>query len=101
MRTWLFTLLKLLWGIYLVLTSMYCLLAFLPYTYFALIKAPPYEWMPWFAHHQALLYWLALSAVAIAQWPRGKNTGFLASFAVLAAAGVFVAAPAVPATAAE
>lgn len=90
MRTWLFTLLKLLWGIYLVLTSIYCLLAFLPYTYFALIKAPPYEWMPWFAHHQALLYWLALLAVAITQWPRGKSSGFLARFAVLAAAGVYL-----------
>ncbi len=91
MRTWLFTLLKLLWGIYLVLTSIYCLLAFLPYTYFALIKAPPYEWMPWFAQHQGLLYWLALLAVAITQWPREKRSGFLVRFAVLAAAGVYLA----------
>jgi hypothetical protein len=69
LRPWLFTALKLLWGIYLLLTSFYCLLAFLPYTYFALIKAPPYDWMPWFAHHQAALYFLALAGVAIAEWP--------------------------------
>jgi hypothetical protein len=38
----------LIWGLYLVLASIYCLLAFLPDTYFALIKAPAYAWMPWF-----------------------------------------------------
>lgn len=46
-------------GTYFVLTSLYCLLAYLPYTYCAFIKAPPYPWMPWFTHHQAGLYWLA------------------------------------------
>ncbi len=46
-------------GTYFVLTSLYCLLAFLPYTYTAFIKAPPYPWMPWFAHHHVSLYWLA------------------------------------------
>jgi hypothetical protein len=43
------TLLRLVSGIDFVLTSIYCLLAFLPYTFFFLIKAPPYSWMPWFA----------------------------------------------------
>ena len=66
MRSWTATFLKLIWGIYLVLTSIYCLLAFLPYTYFALIKAPAYSWMPWFAHHHRPLYWLALLAAAVA-----------------------------------
>ena len=66
MRSWAATFLKLIWGIFLVLTSIYCLLAFLPYTYFALIKAPAYSWMPWFAHHHRPLYWLALLAAAIA-----------------------------------
>jgi len=92
LRIWLFTTLKLLWGIYLVLTSIYCLLAFLPYTYFALIKAPPYEWMPWFAHHQALLYWLALLAVGAAQWRRAASRPPYALFAALALAGLFLVA---------
>ena len=39
---------KLLWTGFLLLTSLYCLLTFLPYTYAALIKAPAYDWMPWF-----------------------------------------------------
>jgi len=53
-------------GAYFVLTSLYCLLAYLPYTYTAFIKAPPYPWMPWFAHHQAGLYWLAVVAAIVA-----------------------------------
>ena len=49
------TIARLLWGASLVLTSVYCLLAFLPYTYFELIKSPAYEWMPWLARHQGNL----------------------------------------------
>jgi hypothetical protein len=93
LRIWLFTILKLVWGIYLVLTSIYCLLAFLPYTYFALIKAPPYDWMPGFAHHQAMLYCFALLAVAITQWPAEdskKRRQFLIVFGALASAGLYL-----------
>ena len=73
MRRWAATLLKLIWGTYLVLTSIYCLLAFLPYTYFALIKAPAYSWMPWFAHHHTTLYWPALLAAAAANGAEKKK----------------------------
>ena len=59
MRLLIQTALRVLAGTYFVLTSLYCILAYLPYTYTAFIKAPPYPWMPWFAHHQALLFWLA------------------------------------------
>lgn len=62
MRLFLQTVLRIVAGLYFVLTSLYCLLAYLPYTYTAFIKAPPYPWMPWFAHHQALLFWLAAIA---------------------------------------
>jgi arylsulfatase A-like enzyme len=91
LRTWSFTLLKLLWGMYLILTSLYCLLAFLPYTYFALIKAPAYEWMPWFVHHHGLLYWFGLPAVAIAVWPMKNSRGYLLTFSALAVAGLCLA----------
>ena len=47
---------------------MYCLLAYLPYTYFFLIKSPPYAWMPWFLRHQAALYWIAVTAAFAAGW---------------------------------
>jgi len=58
------TILKLVWGAFFVLTSFYALLAALPYTYYAFIKAAPYEWMPWFASNHPLLIWLALVSVA-------------------------------------
>ena len=90
MRTWLSTLSKAVWGIYLILTSAYCLLAFLPYTYVGLIKEPPYPWMPWFASHHAVLYLLVLAGLAITQWPPKKNLGFLVLLGFLAAAGAYL-----------
>ncbi len=92
MRRWTATFLKLLWGIYLVLTSIYCLLAFLPYTYFALIKAPAYFWMPWFAHHHWLLYWLALLAAAVASYAGKKTRVDALLFGTLALGGIYLAA---------
>lgn len=86
------TFLKLLWGTYLLLTSLYCLLAFLPYTYYALIKAPAYEWMPWFAHHHALLYWLVWAGAAVAYWPEKRAAWHTAIILVLAAPGVYLLA---------
>ncbi|MGH9501061.1 MAG: sulfatase-like hydrolase/transferase [Terriglobales bacterium] len=79
---------KLVWGIYLILTSAYCLLSFLPYTYVALIKEPPYPWTPWFASHHAVLYMVALAGIAATQRPRQKKGGFTVLFGGLAVAGV-------------
>ena len=92
MRRWTVTFLKLVWGIYLVLTSIYCVLAFLPYTYFALIKAPAYSWMPWFAHNHRLLYWFALLAAAVASRAGKKTRPNAWLFGTLALAGVYLAA---------
>jgi len=86
------TFLKLCWGAYLLLTSVYCLLAFLPYTYCALIKAPPYEWMPWFVHHHAQFYWPLLVAAALAYWPGKKSLWHAGVFLVLAFAGLYLLA---------
>ncbi|MGE5205823.1 MAG: sulfatase-like hydrolase/transferase [Chlamydiota bacterium] len=74
------------------MTSLYCLLAFLPYTYYALIKAPAYEWMPWFAHRHALLYWLVWAGGAVAYWPGRKAAWHTATFLVLAAPGLYLLA---------
>ncbi len=91
MRSWTATLLKLVWGVYLVLTSIYCLLAFLPYTYFALIKSPAYAWMPWFAHHHGILYWPVLLAAFTAR-RMGKTKGnTVVLFGLLAVAGLCLA----------
>ena len=91
MRSWAATFLKLIWGIFLVLTSIYCLLAFLPYTYFALIKAPAYSWMPWFAHHHRPLYWLALLAAAAASQLGKKTRADALLFGALTLAGIYLA----------
>ena len=87
MRLWLNTSLRCFAASYFVVTSLYCLLAFLPYTYYFLIKAPAYAWMPWFVHHQSGLFWLAgLAALAanfnFADSWRHKNKTFLISIAV-------------------
>jgi hypothetical protein len=92
LRTWLATIAMAVWGIYVLLTSVYCLLAFLPYTYVAVIKAPPYAWMLWFANHQALLYWLALGLLASAYWLRGWRRGSAVITAVLGLFGVYLTA---------
>ncbi len=88
LRVWISTLSKVVWGMYLILTSSYCLLAFLPYTYVALIKEPPYPWMPWFAGHQAMLYLWALAGIAVTQWPKGNKVSFGVLLGALVVAGV-------------
>ena len=90
MRVWVSTILKLVWGAYWLLTALYCLLCFLPYTYYALIKAPVYDWMPWFVHHHAALFWPALLAAAVAFWPARRARWYLAVFGVQAGAGLYI-----------
>jgi hypothetical protein len=80
--------LRLLWGGFLLLTSLYCLLAFLPFTYSALIKAPPYDWLPWFVRHHAELYWMTLIAAAVAYRPFSRAK--IAVFGLQAAFGVYI-----------
>ena len=77
------------WGAFLLLTSLYCLLAFLPYTYVALIKAPPYAWVLWFIAHYAALYWAALLAGVIGFWRRRRLVS-LGFFLAQAMWGFFV-----------
>ena len=77
-------------GTYFVLTSLYCLLAFLPYTFCAFIKTPPYAWMPWLAHHQAALYWSAMAAALISLWPWQKGRRTWIGIGLLIAAGIYL-----------
>jgi arylsulfatase A-like enzyme len=95
LRLWLNTLLKVVSGTYFVLTSLYCLLAFLPYTFYFLIKAPAYAWMPWFVHHQAVLYGLAAAAAVVANWHirdswKRKDRRFLTGAGLLAVTGLYL-----------
>jgi Sulfatase len=93
LRLWLNTALKVVSGTYFVLTSLYCLLAFLPYTFCAFIKTPPYAWMPWLAHHQAAMYWTAIAAALISSWPLAnlsKDKRSIFGIVLLTAAGVYI-----------
>jgi hypothetical protein len=84
--------LRRLWGGFLLFTSVYCLLAFLPFTYSALIKAPPYDWIPWFVRHYAGLYWVALGASALAYGPMFKSRTKIILFGLMAAVGLYLLA---------
>ncbi|HTS05283.1 MAG TPA: sulfatase-like hydrolase/transferase, partial [Candidatus Eisenbacteria bacterium] len=98
------TALRILAGTYFVLTSLYLLLGFLPYTYFFLIKAPPYSWMPWFVRYHAALYWFAAVAAMMAGWNlheawRNRNRLFFGSVAVFILIGISLTAfPVLPHT---
>lgn len=83
MRTLLHTILKLYLGGFLLLTSLFCLLAYIPYTYFFLIKEPPYGWLIGFAQYHSWFYWSATAAAAFAYWPYRKNRVVLAAWSVL------------------
>src|SRR3954453_19210275 len=92
-RQWWRTGLKLFWAAYMLLTSFYCLLAFFPYTYYALIKSPAYAWMPWFADQQSFLYWLSLVGLAAAYFKTKKWRLYaVLVFAPLPIPGIFITA---------
>jgi len=87
---WFEAILKILFGAYFALTSVYCLLAFLPYTYYSLIKSPAYSWIPWFARHHALLFWPAWVAAAVAYRSHKKRVSYFVCFGILACVGAFL-----------
>jgi sulfatase-like protein len=84
------TLLKLLAGAFFLLSSLYCLLGFLPYTYFAFVKAPPYAWLPWFVEHHVVLFWAALAVALAGYAPRRSQRALILSFGCLLALGAYL-----------
>jgi hypothetical protein len=91
MQFWLRTCVKALSAAYFLLTSLYCLLAYLPYTYYAVIKAPPNAWVPWFATHHAHIYWALLLSGIGAYWPQKRTSKFLIFFGASTAGGILLA----------
>ena len=83
MKSCLHGVLKFLAGAYFLLTSLYCLLAFIPYTYLFLVKEPPYPWLIWFIRHHSMLYWLAFGAMLYAWWPRRRNPVIVTALGLL------------------
>jgi hypothetical protein len=91
MQFWVRTCVKGLSAAYFLLTSVYCLLAYLPYTYYAVIKAPPNAWVPWFAAHHAQIYWGLLLCALGAYWPQKRTSKFLIFFGASALGGILLA----------
>jgi hypothetical protein len=91
MQFWLRTCVKVLSAAYFLLTSVYCLMAYLPYTYYAVIKAPPNAWIPWFATHHIHIYWVLLLCAMGAYWPHKKNSKVLVFFGASTLGGILLA----------
>lgn len=56
-------------GSFLLLTSVYCLLTWVPFSYFGFIHNPLLSWLPLFVHWHGMLYALVLTLVAITLIP--------------------------------
>lgn len=82
---------KVLSAAYFLLTSVYCLLAYLPYPYYAVIKAPPNAWVPWFATHHVQIYWALLLCGVGAYWPHKRSAKFFVFFGASAVGGILLA----------
>ena len=90
MKAWAITILKLYRAAYYVFASLYCFLAFIPYTYLFVVVNPPYRWMDTFAHHNVLLLWIAVAASAVSQWGRFSNGAVRVMFAAEFALAVII-----------
>jgi len=76
---------RLAFGAFLLLTSVYCLLVSVPFSYFGFIRNPLVSWLPLFVQLHGLIYGILLGAVAITLIPDLRRTetrraavGFLA-----------------------
>ncbi len=88
MRSLIHFVLKLCFGLFLLLTSFYCLLAYIPYTYLFLIKEPPYGWLIKFPIYHVWFYWCAVAAALFLYWPHRKRPATAAAWLLLLAGGI-------------
>ncbi|HEY6252875.1 MAG TPA: sulfatase-like hydrolase/transferase [Candidatus Angelobacter sp.] len=91
-KPWITSLSKLFFGAYLILTSLYCLLAFIPYTYSFLIKEPPSEALIAFVRYHSVLFWFNFALGLLAYWERRKRRLTQIAWAVLALIGMIFSA---------
>jgi arylsulfatase A-like enzyme len=70
MKSWVIIFLKLCWGMYFILASLYCFLAFNTFTYLFVVVYPPYRWIGAFEHHNLTLLWFAVAASVLSGWLR-------------------------------
>lgn len=55
---------RLIFGAFVVMTSFYCLLAFIPFTYQWMIRSPLVGWVTLFAKFHPYLYWISLAILS-------------------------------------
>ena len=60
---------RLAFAAFLLLTSVYCLLVWVPFSYFGFIRNPLVSWIPLFVRLHGLIYGILLSAVAVTLLP--------------------------------
>src|SRR5258708_3643999 len=92
MKSGLLTLSRVYFCVYFVLTSVYCLLSSIPYTYFFLIKEPPYDWLIALARYQPLLCWLAVACLVFVNWKRRHTASARVMFAATAGLAAYLTA---------
>lgn len=84
---------RLAFAVFVVLTSAYCLLAYIPFTYHWLIQSTLVKWLPVFVKLHTLLYWILLSLVVATLAPdlgRSRRRRLAIGFiAIQVTAGVF------------
>ena len=80
-RMFFFCAVRLAFGSFLLLTSVYCVLVWVPFSYFSFIHNPPFAWIPLLVRLHAPIYAVLLVAIAItlvpelrAKNPAGKST---------------------------
>lgn len=54
-----------LFGLFVVLTSFYCLLTFIPFTYIHFLQFKHFTWLTLFVEYHSLLYWISVVLVTI------------------------------------
>jgi len=79
-------------GGFFILTSVYCALSWIPYTYLFLVKQPPMHWLVLFIGHHATLYLVFLGLAICGYWPLRKDRWVQAALAAQALLGIISAA---------
>jgi len=87
---WFSTVVKLLSSAFFLLTSAYFFLAYVPYTNFFLIQAPPYPWLTWFGHCHSLLYWSMFVLISLEFLDLRRRPTVQIAFGTTAATGIWL-----------
>jgi hypothetical protein len=91
-RTFYFCIVRSAFAAFLMVTGLYCLLVWVPFSNFSFIQNPPITWIPTFVRFHPLIYGLLLLAVAFTLGPdlRRKETRRAALAFLMLNAGAFI-----------